>query len=145
MRTVGLFLYALFFACATSFAQPPTPPATAANLDGAWDLRVMNKHHKVIATMTVSFTDQAAASCMAGNWKQVKVSKYTTTDADFFPGKEPLAYSLDGGYLTIGRVNACDAYLMLGGNLTGNRVHGAYAAVSMMGREVMGSFVAKRH
>ncbi len=145
MRTFRLCLYALLFVFSTSYAQQPASTTESVNINGSWDVQLMDKQHKVIATMTVSFSNQAANSCMGGTWKQVAVSNYKTEDAEFFPGSEPLAYALDGNDLTIGRVNVCDAYLMLGGELAGGRVEGKYSAVSIGGSQLLGYFKAKKN
>lgn len=147
MRPFMLLLYALIFSCSNSFAQQQPGTATPANLKGSWDVQIMNKQHKVITTMTVSFSNQAADSCMSGPWawKQVLVSNYRTTDADFFPGNDQLAYSLDGNELTIGRMNTCDAYLMLSGKVTGSRFQGNYSIVGIGGGEILGYFKARRN
>ncbi len=145
MRRFGLCLCVLFFSFSTSYAQQPSPTTEAVNLSGSWDMQLMDKHHKVIATMTVSFSNQAANSCMSGSWKQMAVSRYKTEDPDFFPGREPLAYALDGDYVSMGRMEVCDGYLMLGGKLTGNRVQGEYSAVSIGGSQLLGYFEAKRN
>src|SRR5512139_3098927 len=120
MRRFWVCLCAFYFAFSTCYAQQPSPTTEPVNLSGSWDVQLTDKHHKVIATMTVSFSNQAANSCMSGTWKEVEVSRYKTEDAGFFPGREPLAYEFDGSYLTIGRMGVCDGYLMLGGKLTGN-------------------------
>lgn len=145
MRTLRLCLYSLLFLFSASCAQQPSTPAKSANLSGSWEVQVMDKHHKVVSTMTVSFSSQPANSCMSGSWKQVVVTNYRTEDGDFFPGSEPLAYALDGNRLSIGRVNACDAYMMLGGELAGNRVEGEYSAVSIGGGELLGYFNAEKN
>ncbi len=144
MRIFGFCLYALLLAFSAGCAQQAASTAESGNLKGSWDVKLVDTHHKVIATMTVSFTNRDAASCMSGAWKKVAVSNYKTEDADFFPGGEPLAYAFDGDVLTIGRMTVCDGYLMLEGKLVGDSAQGEYSGVSIGGSVPLGYFEARR-
>jgi hypothetical protein len=62
-------------------------------LSGLWALRIENLKHKVIATMSIRFADEAN-SCMAGTWKRVIVAGQTSSEKDFFPIADPLSYEV---------------------------------------------------
>lgn len=145
MRIIRPCLYALFFVCSTSFAQQQPGTAPSTDLSGSWDVQIMDKHHQRVATMTVSFTNQDAFSCMVGLWKQVAVSNYHTKKADFFPGNQPLSYSLRGNDLTFGEMTTCDAYQLLSGTVAGSHIEGTYSIVGISGGDILGYFKASRN
>jgi hypothetical protein len=109
-------------------------------LSGQWTLSVENPEHLVVATLRVEFTDNQARSCMAGEWKTLKVVAATTRDKDFFPSSDPLSYRIEDKQLTIGRNELCDAYLWLQGPLGGPSVRGDYFSLGLGGSAPLGYF-----
>ncbi len=141
MRTLRYFLLALFVALGAGC----TSTSQSTKLRGPWDLQIMSMDQKVVTTLTISLTNQDASSCLSGgNWKAVKINAHRTEDEAFFPVNDPLAYKLDGDKLTIGRVNVCDGYLMLEGELAGNQVQGDYYTFGIGGGTSLGHFKGRR-
>lgn len=120
------------------------PSAWSYELGGVWDLKVENPQHKVVASATISFSEQPAQSCLSGNWKRVVVESSNTSDSSFFPISEPLSFSVDGSKLTVGRNEVCDAYLHLEGVLEKDSVQGDYVSFGLGGGTRLGYFSAKR-
>jgi hypothetical protein len=114
--------------------------ACGSELPGQWTVTVENPDHLVVATLKVKFTDKQAKSCMAGEWKVLKVISATTTDKDFFPTSDPLAYRIEDNQLTVGRNELCDAYLWLQGPLGGASIKGDYFSLGLGGGTTLGSF-----
>lgn len=112
----------------------------SSELSGQWTLSVENPEHLVVATLKVKFTDKQARSCMAGEWKVLKVISATTRDKNFFPTSEPLSYQIENKQLTIGRNELCDAYLWLQGPLGGPSVKGDYISLGLGDRSPLGYF-----
>lgn len=127
----SLFMAASLFASSAVCCQ---------DLSGKWTLYVENPGHQVVMTLTVKFTSDAAASCMSGEWKVVKVVSTTTEDKNFFPASEPLSYRVENGQLTIGRNGICDAYLWLQGALGEASVQGDYFSLGLGGSYPLGHF-----
>lgn len=130
-----------FFAAAGLFVSAQV---CSSDLSGRWTLSVENPEHLVVATLKVEFTDKQAASCMAGEWKVVKVVSATTRDKDFFPSSDPLAYRVENNRLTIGRNELCDAYLWLQGPVGGPSVKGDYISLGLEGSSPLGYFSLAR-
>jgi hypothetical protein len=112
----------------------------SSDLPGQWTLSIENPEHGVVATLKVKFTDKPARSCMAGEWKVLKVVSATTQDKNFFPTSEPLSYQIENKQLTIGRNELCDAYLWLQGPLGGPSVKGDYISLGLGGGSPLGYF-----
>ena len=114
--------------------------ACSSELPGQWTLTVENPDHLVVATLKVKFTDKQARSCMAGEWKVLKVISATTQEKDFFPTSDALAYRIEDKQLTMGRNEICDAYLWLRGALGGHTVQGDYISFGLGGGTPLGYF-----
>ncbi|MFK2891685.1 hypothetical protein [Dyella flagellata] len=114
--------------------------ACSADFSGQWALSVENPEHHIVATLKVEFTNEKAASCMGGEWKVLKVISAMTKDKNFFPAADPLSYQIEGGKLTIGRNEVCDAYLWLQGALGGVSVRGDYFRLGLGGTTPLGYF-----
>lgn len=114
------------------------------DLPGVWLLKVQNSKHQVVATLEVQFTDAAANSCMAGDWKVLKVLSAKTKTKDFFPVSDPLSYQIANGQLTIGRNEVCDGYLQLEGPLGGSLIKGDYFSLGLLGSSPLGYFTLSR-
>jgi len=112
-------------------------------IQGRWVLQIENSQHKVVTTVIIHFKDDEAYSCLAGNWKQVVVDSYKTSDPGFFPTNEPLSYELKGSKLFIGRNEICDAYLQLSGELKESAMVGDYISFGWESHK-LGSFSLKR-
>lgn len=112
----------------------------SSELPGQWTLSVENPEHLVVATLTVEFTDNKAASCMGGEWKILRVVSATTRDKKFFPTSDPLSYQIENKQLTIGRNELCDAYLWLQGPLGEPSVRGDYFSLGLGGSAPLGYF-----
>lgn len=114
--------------------------ACGTELSGQWNLAVENPEHVVVASLKVEFTDKKAPSCMAGEWKVLKVVSATTRDSNFFPSSDPLSYRIENKKVTIGRNELCDAYLWLQGPLEGTSVKGDYFSFGLGGGTTRGYF-----
>ena len=55
---------------------------------GSWTLKIENLQHKVVTTMVIHFIDNEAPSCLSGNWKQVVVDSYESSDSELVPANE---------------------------------------------------------
>jgi len=121
--------------------------ATAAHAQVAgstWQLTVEDLNHLVKAKATIRFTNEVATeSCMGGNWKRVIVD-VKDGDDKFFPLSEPLAYQLDKGLLTVGRVGVCDGYLFLNGKFAEEKINGGLNSVSIGYSQALGKFSLDR-
>jgi len=113
-------------------------------LSGLWTLKVENRSHHVVATLTVKFTTQAGRSCMFGDWLRVNVVSATTEDLNFYPVSDPLSFHIENNRLTIGRNEVCDAYLMLSGPANDKVVKGEYYALGLGGTSPRGFFTLSR-
>ena len=127
-----------------AFAAGSVAVAGAQDLQGPWTLRIDNMEHREISSLTIRFTDKAAPSCMAGNWKRVIVERSKTTNKEFFPMSEPLSYQIVGSELTIGRNEVCDGYLHLRGKLDASGARGTYSGFGISGGDQLGHFLLKR-
>jgi hypothetical protein len=127
-----------------AFALVSPDPAWSYDLSGKWLLEIEGPSHKVGASLVVEFTDERAASCMSGNWMRVVVVSAVAKDAHFYPVSDPLSYEIDNGRLTIGRNGICDAYLMLSGALSGERIRGEYYRFGPGGSTPLGAFTLSR-
>lgn len=117
----------------------------AQSLDALWQLRITDLKHTVKVDATIRFTKAAeTGSCMVGNWKRIVVVSKVAYDNKFFPLDEPLAYKLESGTLTLGRINVCDGYLFLNGKLKDKNVEGSYYASGMLSSEQLGHFSLKQ-
>jgi hypothetical protein len=120
------------------------PAAAEGPLAGAWELRVLDLHHREKSVATIRFTGDAAVSCMGGDWKRVVVASVGKSDEKFFPLSQPLSYAVEGSQVTIGRNEVCDAYLQLRGTLEDGKARGTYSAVGKGGGERLGDFTLER-
>lgn len=137
MKASYIFASLFLLLIASANAQAPD------NLLGSWTLQIENTQHKVITTLKIHFTEYKAKSCLGGNWKQVVVDSYNTSDPEFFPANEPLSYELKGSKLSIGRNEICDAYLQLSGEVKESTMVGEYIAFGWGSKE-LGYFSLKR-
>ena len=119
-------------------AQVSSQPVELEALRDPWTFTIQNEERKPIGSLTVRFTGEPAKSCIEGNWKRVIVVAYKSFGEPAFPGTEPLAYEVDARKLTVGRINICDGYLMLGGNLTEKDFSGEYYSLGLQGVHRLG-------
>lgn len=136
MKTSYIFTSSLFLLMTSANAQPPVP------LQGSWTLQIQNPQHKVVTTLIIHFTENKAQSCLGGNWKEIVVDSYSTSDPQFFPVNGTLSYELEAGKLFIGRNEVCDAYLQLSGKFKQSTVVGEYIAFGW-GSQKLGYFELK--
>jgi hypothetical protein len=129
---------------AVVFALSFSASAWAYDLPGLWTLKVENRSHHVVATLTVKFTDRKAQSCMSGDWLQVAVVSAATKDPHFYSISSPLAFNIEKNKLTIGSVEICDAYVMLTGALNDRAIRGEYYGLGLGGTEPLGFFILSR-
>lgn len=129
--------------CAALLLAALPGKAQEVSLDGQWQMRIFDtdKHRKAEAVL--QFSDQAAPACMRGKWKRVIVEKQDGADAAFFPLGEALAYKLDRGVLTMGRVAHCGHYLLLSATAAAQDIHGTYKAVSVGRSKQLGLFTLR--
>ena len=137
MKTSSIFSSLLCLLTASANAQVPD------ELLGSWTLQVETLQHKVVTTLTIHFIEDAAQSCLGGNWKKVVVESHKTSDPNFFPVNESLSYELKGNRLSIGRNEICDAYLQLSGELKKSSMVGEYISFGW-GSKKLGYFSLKR-
>ena len=136
------FVVAVLMSGPTLIAQAQ---AQAQEIDSRWRLSVADLKHEVKVEATIRFLEAPAAeSCMGGRWKRVVVEEKTAYDEKFFPLAEPLAYQLEAGELTLGRVAVCDGYLFLSGKTNGSTIEGIYDAVSLGAGRKLGNFILTR-
>jgi hypothetical protein len=122
----------IWLSCLTVFAH-------SQELGATWRLRVRDLDNLVEVEATIRFSNETAASCMAGAWKRVIVETKAAQAEDFFPLTCPLAYKLEDGTLTLGRTEVCDGYLFLTAKPEGPIIQGAYDAVGW-GTRKLGTF-----
>jgi hypothetical protein len=120
-----------------------SPLGPCGDLPGEWLLQVENPRHQVVATLKVQFTEVHAESCMGGDWKVVRVVSAKSKAKGFFPVSDPLAYRIEGGQLTLGRNQVCDAYLWLQGPLGKSSVQGDYFVLGLGGSSPLGYFTLR--
>jgi hypothetical protein len=108
-----------------------------------WKFTIQNLERRTIGVLTVRFTGEKAESCMSGDWKRVVVVEFESTGEPGFPGHEPLAYTVDGGSLIVGRNEICDAYVWLSGDLKADGLTGDYFSLGLGGRRPRGYVLAK--
>jgi hypothetical protein len=119
-------------------------PAGAHDLPGLWLLKIENKNHHIVTTLSVEFTAQKALSCLSGDWSRVTVVSATTEDPHFFPASGPLSFRVENNNLTIGSTDICDAYLLLGGALNEKDIRGDYFSLGLRGASSLGFFMLTR-
>ena len=105
-------------------------------LKGNWILQIENSQHVVITTLKIHFIENEAQSCLGGNWKQVVVDSYKTSDSGFFPVNDSLSYEIKKNRLSIGRNEICDAYLSLSGELKESSMAGDYISFGWESRKL---------
>jgi hypothetical protein len=124
-------------------AKPPSPRPEIEVLRVPWKFTIQDLECRTIGLLTVRFTDEKAESCMSGDWKRVVVVEFESTGEPGFPGGEPLAYTVDGGSLIVGRNEICDAYVWLSGDLKKDGLTGDYFSLGLGGRRPRGYVLAK--
>lgn len=129
MKTFKIFLSILFL---FSNANAQTPE----KLQGVWMIQIENLQHEIITTLVIHFTENKAGSCLDGNWKQVVVDSYKTSDRQFFPVNEPLSYDLVNNKISIGRNEICDAYLQLSADFNEITMAGDYITFGWGGKKL---------
>lgn len=117
----------------------------ASGPSGVWSVEVNDPGGKTVTKLAIEFTGKPAKSCMAGDWKEVRIVSRSTQDASFFPISDPLSYSIRDGRLTIGRNEICDAYLYLGGTFADQEMRGDYYRLEMGGSTTLGTFKLSRN
>ena len=127
----------------TVHVQPRSTLPKISALRVPWTFTIQNRDHQTIGALTVRFTDEKADSCIAGDWKRVVVIAFESSGEPAFPGREPLSYAVDGDWLTIGRNEVCDAYRMLGGELTAAGLTGEYYSLGLSGERHLGYVQAR--
>jgi len=137
MKATNLIFIFLILFISSANAEIPN------QLQGKWVLQIMDLQHKVIATLSIRFTDKKAESCLGGNWLQVLVDDRKTSDENFFPINDSLSYELNANKLSIGRNEICDAYLQLKGELTNSNASGEFVSFGW-GSEQIGFFTLSR-
>ena len=137
MKESYIFARLLFLLIACANAQ------ASEKLLGSWTLQVENPQHQVVTTLIIHFTEDQAKSCLGGNWKQVVVDSYKTSNPLLFPVNEPLSYDFVDNKLFIGRNEICDAYLQLSGELKESTMIGEYFSFGWGSRK-LGYFSLKR-
>jgi hypothetical protein len=110
---------------------------------GSWTLKIENLQHKVVTTMVIHFIDNEAPSCLSGNWKQVVVDSYESSDSELVPANEAWSYEFENKKLSIGRNEICDAYLQMSGELINSAMAGEYYVFGW-GNRKLGYFSLKR-
>lgn len=104
-------------------------------------MRVTDLKHQLKVEGTIRLTDKPETrSCMAGDWKIAVVEAKAVGDEEFFPLKEPLAYEIDNGTITLGRTRRCDDYLFMTGNFDNKTMTGTYHAPGLHGDQELGYF-----
>ena len=117
----------------------PTP--LQWRVGSTWAVSVFAANHKLVGSMVVRLTGEKALSCMAGDWKQVKILKRQFKDQDLLATK-PLSYSINGDQLALGVTEICDGYVFLDGLLTDKGATGDYGTLGLEGFTRLGSFAA---
>jgi hypothetical protein len=118
--------------------------AVVRDLGGLWTLKIENQQHQLVTTMTIRFGNDAAPSCMAGNWKRIIVESASASEPKFFPTNEPLSYEIRTNRLVIGRNEICDAYLHLNGEWDASSARGQYVGFGLYGGQRLGYFSLSR-
>jgi len=108
-----------------------------------WTFMILDTQRKTVGTLGVRFTAEKAQSCISGDWRKIVVVSFKSLGEPAFPGKDPLAYSLEGRQLTIGRNEICDGYVMLQGELTDAGLSGEYFTLGLGGQHQMGYVLGK--
>ncbi len=122
-----------------------TTNVNSQSLAGHWTLHITSPDKSKDSSLTIRFTDETASSCISGQWKQVVVEEFKTSDKNFFPVTDPLSYMVEGQQLTIGRNGICDAYLHLHGKLNSEGADGSYERFGMSGGKPLGAFTLTRN
>jgi hypothetical protein len=122
-----------------------TAPSHAQEMDlqGSWGLRLLDPQTKLKAEATLQFTAEPARTCMRGKWKRMLAFANDGTDTTFFPLAAPLAYKLERGVLTMGRLDNCHRYLLLSATVAPNDIHGTYKAISVGRSTQLGLFTVR--
>jgi hypothetical protein len=123
-----------------AWTHQPIPPSW--NIATQWKLIILDQKAKLVASVTLQFTEEKADSCAGGDWKRVKVSDFRSIDEHFFPGNENLFYEVSGKAFSIGRNEICDAYLTLVGEITAQSVSGIYRSEGLSYGKDLGRFYA---
>ncbi|MBI4915260.1 MAG: hypothetical protein HY825_05380 [Acidobacteria bacterium] len=129
-------------ACTTTsvhrdLASEPTPSIWKP--DATWVLVLLDDQSQVVRSLTVRFTDQAADSCISGDWRQVEILAERPARHPSFTGKS--AYMLTGAALVVElSANRCDSYYTLHGRLSETGVAGAHGPQHLQGGRAVGTF-----
>lgn len=117
--------------------------AQAQEVDSRWRLRIMDLHKEVKVDAIIRFKNEAADSCIDGNWKRIVVESRVAGDDAFFPLSGPLAYTVENGTLKLGRTAVCDGYLFMSGKPGGSTISGDYYSLGW-GVNALGSFLLEK-
>lgn len=122
-----------------------TAPGQAQELDlqGSWNLRLLDTDKTLKAEAALQFTGEAAKACMRGKWKRVIVDANEGTDTTFFPLRDALAYKVDRGVMTIVRAADCHRFVLLSATVSPSDIHGTYKAVSVGRSQQLGLFTLR--
>ena len=124
-----------------AWSHLPTPTSWSVNTQ--WKLIVLDNKANVVASMTLQFTEEKAASCVGGDdWKRVRVSDFRSTNEHFFLANENWSYTVNGKALMMGRNEICDDYYTLRGEITNDSVSGTYASEGPTWEKALGHFYA---
>ena len=89
-----------------SWAARPTPGVFV--LESPWAFVELNKAGEIVRSMTITFTDKPAESCIGGEWRQVMASGTAPAQLPDVIGQP--AYALQGSALWINfTANICDS------------------------------------
>ena len=116
----------------------------SSKLEGTWVLSLENTKGKIVTTAKLKFQKAEADSCIGGDWREVRVIDYRTSDQSFFPLDEPISYTIDGDELVIGRNSICDDYLRMRGKVLGTTIEGDYFAFGFGHSNDLGRFTLHR-
>lgn len=135
----------LFAALISGLFSGPGIALAAPALSGRWQLDIQDHEHRTRASLSVRFSDEKALSCMSSPggtqpWQELVIESRSTQDERFFPAAGALAFVLNGQQLSIGRVETCDAYLLMEGPLSAAGATGRYSGIGENGATELGYF-----
>ncbi len=135
MRTFILLLS--IFSSHIAFAQNET--IEDSNLNQNWVVSISNLEGEIVTKMKVRFSDRKAKSCLGGQWKELELISYETSDENFFPVEAALSYERKDDQLIIGSNEICDAYMHLDGKTDQISGHGDFIRFGW-GTKTLGHF-----
>lgn len=105
-----------------------------------WVFVVSDSNGHLLRSVTIKFTDEAASTCVPGDWKKVVI---LGQEPQVQPGPErtpdEAAYHVDGSALTINFTsNFCDVYTGMEGQLSKTGFAGRYSVSDLMDSKDLG-------